>query len=45
MIGEKKLVFIAFKLCVNVAKWLFLMFSDKKVYNDQKFCNKNYFNQ
>ena len=42
---KKKGVSITFKFCVNVAKCLFLMFSDKKVYNDQKFCNRNYFNQ
>ena len=42
---KKKSVSITFKVCVNVAKCLFLMFSDKKVYNDPKFCNRNYFNQ
>ena len=30
---------------MNVAKCLFLIFQDKTVYNDQKFCNRNYFNQ
>ena len=43
--GKKTSVSITLKFCVNVAKCLFLIFSDKKVYNDQKFCNRNYFNQ
>ena len=33
---EKPSVSITFKFRVNVSKCLFLMFSDKKVYNDQK---------
>ena len=31
---KKTSVSITFKFCVNVAKCLFLIFSDKKVYND-----------